>query len=306
MDAAAVIPGRRRSMLAISAALLPAGGGLAHAAGPGPVVLGQVSLSFYAVTGAVVQEVLERLGHTVELRSGLHEDMFPLLGEGKIDLMAAVWLPEGHAAYWKRYGGDAVVVATLYEGARFFWAVPSYVPAGEVAALPDLARPGVAGRMAKTIQGIGAGAGITTLSQKAVAAYGLDAAGYGLRPGTSAEWLGACRDGLERRQWFVFPTWTPQYLNKDGRLRPLRDPQGILGGVNHGVLVAPRARLQALPERTRSVLARIDLGLDAVTEMDAAVNVGGATAREAARAWMARKPAAVAAWMSGKDALAPR
>ena len=44
------------------------------------VTLGQVSLSFYAVTGAVVQEVLERLGHRVEVRQGLHEEIFPHSG----------------------------------------------------------------------------------------------------------------------------------------------------------------------------------------------------------------------------------
>jgi glycine betaine/proline transport system substrate-binding protein len=89
-----------------------------------PIVLGQVSLSFYAVTGAVIHELLERLGHSVEVREGPHEQIFPLLGDGQIHLMAAVWLPEGHAAYWARYGAQALEIAKLYEGARFFWAVP--------------------------------------------------------------------------------------------------------------------------------------------------------------------------------------
>src|SRR5262245_30187409 len=53
------------------------------------IILGQVSLSCYAVTGAVVHEVLERLGHRVEVRQGPHEEMFPLLAQGAIDLMAA-------------------------------------------------------------------------------------------------------------------------------------------------------------------------------------------------------------------------
>jgi glycine betaine/proline transport system substrate-binding protein len=41
----------------------------AEAAEP-TVVLGQVNLSFYAVTGAVIQQVLERLGHAVEVKEG--------------------------------------------------------------------------------------------------------------------------------------------------------------------------------------------------------------------------------------------
>ncbi len=49
-----------------------------------PIVLGQVYLSFDAVTGAVLHEVLERLGHRVEVREGPHEQVFPLLGQGVI------------------------------------------------------------------------------------------------------------------------------------------------------------------------------------------------------------------------------
>jgi glycine betaine/proline transport system substrate-binding protein len=260
-------------------------------------VLGQVSLSFYAVTGAVVHDVLERLGHVVDLRQGPHEQMFPLLGQGAIDLMAAAWLPEGHAAYWARYGAGAEEVAKLYDGARFFWAVPDYVPASEVTSIADLAKPAVAERMTKRIQGIGTGATITTVSQKAVGAYGLDALGYSLRPGTPAEWTGAYDAAVAERRWIVFPTWAPQYLNRGGRLRPLEDPRGILGGINHAALVGPRDRLRAIPPATRAVLSRIDLGLEGVTEMDWLVNVEKKTPREAARVWMKDNQSRVAGWL---------
>ena len=287
----------RRSLLFAGAGAMISGGALGQASSDRPVVLGQVSLSFYAVTGAVVHEVLERLGHRVELREGLHEQMFPLLGEGMIDLMAAAWLPEGHAAYWARYGANAVEVARLYEGARFFWAVPSYVPADEVASIGDLAKPSVAQRMTKLIQSVGAGATITTVSDKAVTEYDLKPLGYSLRPGTQAEWTGAYNAAVAEQRWIVFPTWTPQYLNRGDELRPLEDPRGVLGGVNHGSLVAPRDRLRSLPTATQTVLARIDLGLDGVTEMDWLVNVRGRTAREAARSWIEDNENRVSAWL---------
>lgn len=263
-----------------------------------PIVLGQVSLSFYAVTGAVVQEVLEGIGHPVELRQGPHEQIFPLLGEGQIDLMAAAWLPEGHGAYWARHGAQAMEVARLYHGARFFWAVPDYVPADQVASIEDLARPAVAGRMAKAIQGIGAGATITVVSRQAIDDYGLAALGYALRPGAQTEWVAAFEAAVAERRWIVFPTWAPQYLNRDGRLRALADPRGVLGGVNHASLVAPRARFDTLPDTTRRALARIDLGLDGVTEMDWLVSVRKLTPRDAARGWMGANASRVAGWMS--------
>lgn len=261
------------------------------------VTLGQVSLSFYAVTGAVVQHALERLGHEVVVRTGPHDEMFPLLGRGEIDLMAAAWLPAGHAAYWARHGAAATEVARLYDGARFFWAVPDYVPIDAVASIADLAKPDVARRMTRLIQGIGASAGITTVSLAAVRAYGLDASGYTLRPGTAAEWTGAYDAAVRERRWMVFPTWAPQYLNRDGALRPIDDPQGILGGANHAALVAPTARLRALPAATRAALSRIDLGVDAVTEMDWMVNVDKLTPREAAAKWIEAHAARVDGWL---------
>ena len=287
----------RRSFLVAGASAIVGVRVWAQTGGYRPVVLGQVQLSFYAVTGAVVHEVLERLGHSVEVRQGPHEEMFPLLGQGAIDLMAAAWLPEGHAAYWARYGVNAEEVAKLYDGARFFWAVPDYVPESEVTSIADLAKPSVAQRMTKLIQGIGPGATITTVSQKAVGEYGLDALGYSLRPGTPAEWTGAYDAAVAERRWIVFPTWAPQYLNRGGKLRPLQDPRGVLGGINHAALVGPRDRLQAIPPRTRSVLARMDLGLDGFTEMDWLVNVEKKTPREAGRTWMKANEIRVAGWL---------
>jgi hypothetical protein len=64
----------------------------------GPVSLGHVSLSFYAVTGAVIHAVLRRLGHAVEDREGLHEEMFALLGAGSIP--------------WRRHGCPTVTSPT--------------------------------------------------------------------------------------------------------------------------------------------------------------------------------------------------
>ena len=287
----------RRTLLAAGASVVASGSGWAAADPRREIVLGQVSLSFYAVTGAIVQEVLERLGHSVVVRQGPHEALYPLLGESTIDLMAAAWLPEGHATYWARYGTRAEEVATLYSGARFFWGVPDYVPEGDVKSISDLLKPEVAARMTKLIQGIGTGATITVFSQKAVGEYGLEAIGYVFRPGTAAEWIGTYDAAIRERRWIVFPTWAPQYLNRGGKIRPIEDPRGILGGVNHASLVGPRDRIAALPAATRAALARIDLGLDGVTEMDWLVNVDKKAPREAARAWMAANDNRVAGWL---------
>lgn len=269
------------------------------APGPAPttLVMGLVGLSVYAVVGAVVQELLERLDLQVRVVSGPHDEIFPLLGRGAIDLMVAAWLPEGHAAYWARYGAGAEVVARVYEDARFFWAVPDYVPEARVGSIQDLAQPAVADRTTKLIQGIGPAETISTISQQALIDYGLDRLGYTFRTGLAADWIAAHDRAVGERRWFVFPTWTPQYLNRDGGLRSLADPRGVLGGPNHGALVAPRGRLEDVAPRARRVLGRMSIGLDGVTEMDWLVNVDQRTPRQAARAWMSVNSRRVESWL---------
>ena len=224
--------------------------------------------------------------------------MFPLLGAAAIDVMAGAWLPEGHAAYWERYGSQAIEVAISYQGARFFWAVPRYVPASEVSAIADLAKPFVARHMTKLVQSVGSGATITTVSQRAVTEYGLAPSGYLVRPGTPTEWTATYAAAIAERRWIVFPTWTPQFLNRHGGLRPLDDPRGYWWCQSWRARCAARS-VSSAPRRTRRVLSRISLGLDGVTDMDWAVNVDQQSPREAARSWMRANDARVAAWFGG-------
>ncbi|MBY5538233.1 hypothetical protein HFO58_34740 [Rhizobium leguminosarum] len=286
----------KRSLLIGGAGTLIAKFAQAQVRHSGSITLGQVSLSFYAVTGAIVHEILENLGHKVTLVEGPHEEIFPLLGAGKIDLMAAVWLPEGHAAYWEKYGRQAIEVVHLYENARFFWATPNYVPEDVVRSISDLTKPDVMARMVKTIQGIGQGAAITNLSQRALAEYKLDAAGYAFSTGTQSEWISSLTEAIDKRQWIVFPTWAPQYLNEGGKIRPLSDPRGVLGGENHASLAASGTRIEAIPERTLAVLRKVNIGLDGVTQMDGLVNAGRKSPREAAQQWMSSNQVKVESW----------
>lgn len=289
----------RASTLLLAAVLLVFSASLTARAEPaGTVRLGQIGLSFYAVTAGVVQEVLERLGHEVETTTGSHAQIFPKLGASEVDLLVAAWLPHGHAVYWSQYGPQATELGVLYEGARFAWMVPTYVPADAVAQIGDLRKPEVADRMSKVIQGTGRDSGNMMLSAEVVEAYGLDEAGYTLRPGTLSDFHGAYARALAVRGWFVMPLWYPHYINRIGSMRPLDDPKGLLGPASNGTLVASKTWVERAPARTLRVLSRIHIGLDGVAEMDRLVNVERLPPREAARTWMTANEARVATWFA--------
>jgi glycine betaine/proline transport system substrate-binding protein len=271
--------------------------GPALAPAQGRVTIGQIGISFYAVTGQVVQAVVERLGHTVELKTGSHAQIFPELGKGNVDLLVAAWLPSAHAVYWQQHGREAVELATLYRGARLFWAVPAYMPVEEVATVEDLARPEVVARMVKRIRGTGPDSGLMIGSRKIMQAYELEAAGYELLPGKHEQWHAYFEDNYRHRRWFVMPYFRPNYLNRIAEMRMLEERFEFLGGENNGVLVAHRNFIDRMPARTVAVLRGLSLDLDAVAEMDLAVH-RGKSPREAAREWMSRNSSRVDAWFN--------
>lgn len=262
------------------------------------VRLGQIGLSFYAVTAGVVQDVLERLGHRVEVSQGSHAQIFPKLGAGEVDLLVAAWLPHGNAVYWEQYGPKAEQLSVLYEGARFEWMVPAYVQESAVASVADLRKPEVLARMERVIQGTGRDSGNMMLSAEVMQRYGLEETGYRLQPGNIAEYHGAYDRNIAAQRWFVMPLWWPHYINRVGNMRPLAEPQGLLGPPSNGTLVASREWVQRAPPRTVQVLRRMHLGLDAVARMDYLVNVDRQTPRDAARTWMREHAEVVESWFA--------
>lgn len=286
----------RRALVLLLAALLASG---ASAQDTGRTIrLGQIDISFYAVTGQVVQMVLERLGVGVVLRTGSHSEIFPELGAGSVDLLVAAWLPHAHARYWREYGTEAAELATLYEGAQLFWAVPDYVPVQAVAAVEDLKKPEVAGRMQRQIQATGADSGLSMGSRRILDAYDLQASGYRLRTGAHGDWQAYFETHYEAGDWFVMPYFRPNFLNRMARMRKLDEPRDLLGKENRAVLVARKGFVASAPGHLVRVLSRIELDLDAVAEMDYMVRVDGLTPRLAAHRWMSENTARVDQWFA--------
>ena len=265
---------------------------------PKPVVLGRIDESFHQVAAAVVEEVLLRLGHSVEVREGPHPEMYPLVERGELQLFADSWLPGGHGTYWEQIRDRVVEVAPLFDGARFFWAVPGYVPADLVSALPDLTRPEVLGRMVTlVVQGTTPGAGLTMRSQQLVRDYGLDEAGWSHEIGDLQAIIRTVDTRIAAGDWFVTPLWQPQYLNEVHDLRPLDDPRGVFPPPDRASLIAHRDSFDRIPERTRDVLRRVRFTVGDVNAMDCAVNLDGLDPLAAARDWMDRHPDAVRTWL---------
>ena len=264
-------------------------------AGAETIKLGQVSLSFYAVTGGVVQHVLEKEGYTVELIEGSHAEIYPKVGSGEVDILAASWLPNAHAALYRNVEGSTFKLAKLYADARLYWTVPEYVPATLVSSIEDLLKPEVRSRMPATIVSLPESTGLTMLGREVLKQYGLEATGYQLQAAPPGTWMANFKSAYDTGAWVVFPLWQPQWMNAVYKLRVLEDPRQIFG-VDSAYLIANHQLKSKLSSHALSHLSNIRLSIAAITEMDRSMNIDKVSPRQAAERWIAANPEQVDSW----------
>ncbi|WP_432559665.1 glycine betaine ABC transporter substrate-binding protein [Granulicoccus sp. GXG6511] len=264
-----------------------------------PIVLGRIDESFHQVAAAVVEEVLIRLGHEVEVIEGAHPDMYPQLAAGQQDLFADAWLPHGHEVYWAQIKDVVTEVAPLYDGGLFFWAVPGYVPQDVVASLADLAKPEVAERFTtRLVQGTKAGAGLSMRSNRLVTEYGLDKLGWSHEIGDIWAVIDTVNTRMAAGDWFATPMWQPMFLNDVHELRPLQDPLGVFPPPDRASLLAYSDFWNRMAERDRTVLGRIRYTVEDVNEMDRWMQLDDLDALAAAKRWMDENADQVAGWFA--------
>ncbi|PKA39477.1 hypothetical protein CWR43_32385 [Rhizobium sullae] len=289
---------KSKKMLPLVAAMLMAVSGFVKAQDVQerkPVVMGQVNLTFYVASAAVVREVLERLGHNLTVVEGNHREIYAKLGNQEVDMLVASWLPHAHGPLQAPIADQLVEAATLYEDARLYWSVPAHVPVSAVRTIDDLKKPDVHARMEKDIVGVGPGSGLMVGSTAIMQQYGLEAAGYTLRVAPPQDWAKKLADASGSGKWIVMPLWQPQYLNAVYPVRVLEDPRGIFG-TDRAVVVVRKETWNALPEHTRKVLSRVHLGIPAVTELERQIVVDGKEPQRVAREWMETNAQTVSAW----------
>ncbi|MBC8050406.1 MAG: hypothetical protein H7X92_09715 [Chitinophagales bacterium] len=258
-----------------------------------PIRIGEISLSFYAVAGGVVQEVLDKLGHKYEIVRGLHGEIYPKLAAGEVDILAASWLPNAHGGLHAAAKDKTFQIATLYGDAKLYWAVPDYVTG--VTSIDDLKKPDVLAKMDKTIVGIGPDSGLMIGATKILKDYSLDGAGYKIVNDTAANWIANFRKAVDDKRWVVMPLWQPQWLNAAYKVRILDEPKGVYQ-TDTAYLVAANSLKNQLPAASIKALSQISLSLADVTRMDYIVNVEKKTPREAARQWVSENRQKFEAW----------
>ena len=189
-----------------------------------PVRLVYVEWDCAAATTALAKAAIEdRLGLTVETLPVSAAAMWVGVASGDADALLTAWLPVTHGDYLKKNKDKLTDLGPLVSGARLGWAVPDYVP---VRSMADL--DAEAGKFEKRIVGIDPGAGLMSLSEKAIKTYGIK--NLRLEEGSGATMTAALADAIRRNEWIVVTAWSPHWMFGRWPLRYLDDPEKSLGG----------------------------------------------------------------------------
>ncbi|KAL1914512.1 uncharacterized protein VTP21DRAFT_8226 [Calcarisporiella thermophila] len=262
---------------------------------PISLIQGRIALSFHLVSGEVVKNVLQQLGYDVEVQTASHEEMFERQRSGDIDILIG-WLEGSHGKYLDAYRNESIVLPGPVYQPYCIWGVPEYVPEEAVQSVSDLLKPEVAEKMAKCIQGINPGAGISRFSQEIIKDYGLDHLGYFFQPGTEEQCFGALENAYLTKQWLVIPLWHPQFLHQTYKIRPLKEHKRLLRGVDQAQIIIHKSAAHKFSQKAIDVLSRIQISNQGVTYMDYLYNRKGLSVPQAAQKWISENQELYNSW----------
>ncbi|WP_460006428.1 glycine betaine ABC transporter substrate-binding protein [Methanogenium cariaci] len=237
----------------------------------------------------VVKKIYEQAGYDVEIKAVDAGPLYQALADGQVDMSVSAWLPATQANYWDTYGDDIVLVGKNLEGAKIGLVVPSYVTIDSIDEMN-----GVADKFNGKIMGIEPGAGIMSTTETAIEDYGLD---YTLVPSSSAGMAAQLSDAYKDGDWIVVTGWTPHWMFVRFDLKYLSDPKGVYGGEEYIGSLARTGFKEDNPE-AYAILERFHWEPKDMESVMLAIEEG-ATAEDAAQAWVDANPDTVTYWING-------
>lgn len=253
----------------------------------GSIHLGYVEWDSEVASTHVIQAVLEDAGFVVEITPVGAAIMWQGLSTGDFDASVAAWLPVTHQHYLDEVQENVVDLGPNLHGAGLFLVTPAYVEIDSIAELNEHA-----GKFNNEIIGIDPGAGLMSLTEDAIEAYGLT---LRLVDGSDAAMTAALRRAVQRGDWVVVTGWVPHWKYASWDLKNLEDPLGVYGGEETINTVVHKNFITENP-RAVEILDRFYWSPGEMGEVMAAIQEG-VDPKVAARDWVDANPDRVAEWL---------
>ncbi|BAP40757.1 glycine betaine ABC transporter substrate-binding protein [Pseudomonas sp. 21LCFQ02] len=278
-----------RKILGAGAALVLAASSTLAIAETKTVSIGYVEgWSDSVATTFVAAEVLkQKLGYDVKLQSVAAGIMWQAVATDKLDLMLSAWLPGTHGEYIAKYKGQVVDYGPNFKDARIGLIVPEYVKAQSIADLKT------DDSFKNKITGIDAGAGVMLKTDQAIKDYALD--GYKLQASSGAGMIAELTRAVKRNESIAVTGWVPHWMFAKWKLRFLEDPKGVYGAAETVNSVGSLSLEKKAPDVVAFLKNFQWESKDEIGQVMLAIQEG-AKPEVAAKEWVEKNPARVAAW----------
>lgn len=201
------------------------------------ITIPYVAWADYEARLHVIAQVLEDVGYNVELQEVEAGPMFTSIADGSADF-TSMWLPATHTNYWDEYEDDISKVNQVLDKAPLSVAVPEYM-ADDVESIEDLKDNDELGDSVDwTITGIDPGAGIMSMTEKAMDEYDLD--NWELQESSESAMLSVLKDTYDNEEPIVFTGWEPHWMFGTWDLELLDDPKEVYGGDGDQIFLVAR------------------------------------------------------------------
>ncbi len=276
----------------------PAAGGTAPASAtaPAPKAGGTIKLAYVewasclAATN-VAAAVLEQAGFKVKTVSVTGAMLYAGLANGDVDGMVCAWLPTTHANYYAKTKDRLVNLGPNMKGTRIGLVVPDYV---KIDSIPQLVSHSA--EFDNRIVGIDPGAGIMSLTQKAIKEYNLPEK---LVVGSGATMTAALSNAIRQHKPIVVTGWTPHWMWARWKLKYLKDPKVVYGEPENIDTLVRKGLKQDHP-RAYAILDAFHWTSDQMGQVMAADNKPNADPKADAQAWVKAHPELVSSWLGQK------
>ncbi|WP_343751017.1 glycine betaine ABC transporter substrate-binding protein [Lentibacillus halophilus] len=193
------------------------------------------------VVSYLMGEVLKDIGYNVEVKQVETGPMWASVADGTADFTASAWLPKSQKQYWDQYKNQVEEVNQTLDKAPLALTVPSYME--DIDSVEDLKDNTELGKKLNwKITGIDSGAGIMSLTKKAIDQYGLEQ--WDLRHSSEAAMITELKSAIENKKPIVVTLWKPHWTFGVMDLKMLNDPKGSYGGNGGHISIVANKNLE--------------------------------------------------------------
>ncbi len=251
-------------------------------------------------TTAATSVLLQGLGYEPEAQVLSVPVTYASMKNGDIDVFLGNWMPtmEGDIKPYREDGSVDTLGVNL-EGAKYTFAVPSYVAEGGLRDFADIAK--FKDKLDGKIYGIEPGNDGNRLILDMIAKDAFKLKGFELVESSEQGMLAQVRRAVARKEWIVFLGWEPHPMNSNFKLAYLSGGDDWFGPNFGGATVYTNTRAGYVEEcpNVGRLLNNLRFTLAMENEIMGAILDDGVEPNKAAAAWLKKNPGTLDGWLEG-------